>query len=214
MSLNFNSKIEDEAETLLKQELERIFRSVFKTNRKILDGLNEIKTANTWYQEAKQNPANTWYQEAKQNPDNIPNIILNHCISTIIKYVQPVLTRYLIDTFDFKIRFERGKLTVDHFFMEFSVKPFVEFIRKINGQPAGSVKLVFEISMTGKMEKIQFRSSMGRRQFTVDKLSTLFDISILEGSIISNDIHFQPFKKPIKLYHRELFEIENLTFTI
>jgi len=202
VSLNFNERREDQVKPLINQELQRILKSIFESSKKILNGLNEIKTINGWY------------KEAKEDPHKIPGIILDQCISKIIEHVQPDLDRYFIDTFKVKIRSNKGGFVVDSVELEFSIKPYVKFVRRVDEIESGITKLTFEVSLTGKMENIQFCDVMNHYRVTVGKLSSSFDISILNGSITVQYVTIHPIKKPIKLYHKEVLKLENLTFTM
>lgn len=190
---------------LIQQEFERVLGSVFESNKKIIHGFNEIKTINGWYKETK---------EGKDDPHKIPGIILDHCISKIVKNVQPELERYFIDTFKIKIRSNKGGFFVDHIELKFSIKPFVKFVRRINGIESGSTKLTFEVSLTGKMENIQFRSVMNYCEVNFEKVISSFDISVIEGSITLKNTTIHPIKKPVKLYHKEILKLENLRFIL
>jgi hypothetical protein len=202
MSLNFHNSREDNAKQLIMLEFERILESIFESNKEVLNGFNEFKTIDGWY------------KESKEDPHKIPGIILNHCVSKIVQNVQPDLKKYFIDTFKIKIGSNKEGFFVDHIELKFSTKPFVKFVRKIDGIESGATKLVFEISLTGKMENIQFRSVMNYYEVNVRKIVASFDISVIEGSIALENTTIHPIKKPVKLFHKEILKLENIDFIL
>lgn len=95
------------------------------------------------------------------------------------------------------VRFE--KIEVD-----FAVKPYVEYVRKVNRVESDKIKITFSLVLVGKVEGVVFRSNFRSRQIDVhaDSLNAFLTVSIVGSA------------NHITLCKNQLFKVENLSLTL
>jgi hypothetical protein len=182
------------------EELDRVLNAVLFSNHEIICGLNEIKTVSGWY------------SEAKKDPDKIPTIVVNEAIKRLVEHVVPTFSRFLIDKINVEIETRKGQSKIKTIEIKFAVKPYVEYIKKIDDTDVNKVKITFSIAITGKLEDITIRSDSYGRQVFIERASAVLTISILTGTVSNLYLSINPVSKPIILYHDESLKIEKISF--
>ncbi len=191
----------DDFEYKIEQELVRILTAIFSNNGRILEGFNEFKTVAHWYKELKTDPL-------LRTP-----VITNICRDEIIKSVLPILTNYMIEKLDSGVANSKDRV-INEMNIEFAVKPYVTFQKMTESIVLATSKIFFDITLRGKATNIRYNPSKNVGQVTIEKLTSSFDISISRGSITFENTTIHPILKPIKLYHQETLEIEDISFTL
>jgi hypothetical protein len=170
-------------------ELERILENILRNKEDIINGLNEVETVTSWY------------KEAKENPDNIPSIIVNEIIEKIVDEVEKPLDDFL------EIKIKTNEIGVN-----FSIKPYVKFIKKLNGKNIGDVSITFEIKFSGKLEGGRVYSDLQGRRAVAERFVTAITISIIKIRASILGLPETSWDRPIQIYHNGSLKIENLSF--
>ena len=103
---------------------------MLKDNEGIIQDINEIKTIQDWY------------TEAKTDPEKIPSIVINGILEKVLDVIASSLEDYLVDSISAKITIQKDRLEIEELEIDFSVKPYVKFIKKINSTKSSEISLL------------------------------------------------------------------------
>lgn len=101
-------------------QLRGVLENILKDNEGIIEDITEIRTIKDWY------------SEAKTDPKKIPSILMNGILEKILDIVVTSLQDYLVDSISAKINIQKDRIEIEELEIDFSVKPYVKFIKKIN----------------------------------------------------------------------------------
>ena len=203
MTLNTaNNYISGKPSEMIRKELGRILNKALSDNVEIINGLDEIKNVSTWY------------KEAKADRKNIPTIIINESIRRLIEQVEPIFSNFIIDKIKIETENHNKESKIKLIEINFSVKPFVEYLKKVDGTESNKIKIIFNISIAGKLEDITIYSDMSVNHILISRLTSNLSISIDRGTVSTFYTPIALISKPIVLDHNEYFKIENISINI
>jgi hypothetical protein len=196
----YSDSISGDFHEKLRKELTRIFDAILTDNKDKINALKEIKTIAGWY------------QESGQQPDKIPSTIINKSIERLLEYVEPYLADHLIDKIKVKIKPHLDSLEI----IEINpppIKPYVEYVKKINQVESDGIRVTFNIVLGMKLEDIRFRNFQNRQiEVYVDRLTAYLTASIIEISVSIFSMPTISFSGSIVLSNDQLLKVENLSF--
>ena len=197
-----DSSISGELHERLRKELTSIFDEVLTTNKNKINARKEIKTIAGWF------------QESGEEPDKISSTIINKSLERLLEYVEPFLADYLIDKIKIEVKphldgLERIEVNPP------PIKPYVEYIKKINQIESDGVKITFNIAFGMKLEDIRFRNYQNRQlEVYVGTLNAYLTASIVEIAVSIFSMPTISFSESLPLCNNELFKVENLSFRL
>jgi hypothetical protein len=118
----------------------------------------------------------------------------------------------LIDNISAKIRIHNEEIVVEDFEIAFSQNLYVEYVKKVDSIEYGSVKITFNIKISGKLENIRINRKENRRIVNVDKFIALVTISIVNVQVALTGVPTVSFASPIQLSYNKLMEVRDLSF--
>lgn len=157
------------------------------------DKLQGIQSAMDWYDRNKSIFDNISQDEIDRIPDAIDVINLaretkkgrdaflsklaNIVVEKIMDKVSLPFVGSMIDEIKIKTKGERKDLTFNMNFTSSVLKPYMEFILKIEGQVVKSAKLVFETAIKCTMKEINFAYGKDSSTITLGKLEGTLSVS-------------------------------------
>ena len=195
------NSIHDDFDTKIEDNLRKLLENVFTKNQKLINDLEAVQTVAGWL------------REAKKDNKKIPSMIANEAIKWLLNSIVPRLSIFLIDG----VRIETGdylnRANIKQIVVSFSLKPYIDYVMKVNGVATKKARLTFSVSLPCKLENIQFPSYVGRRYVTIEKLVASFTLSIIKIAVYVPPIPtIVPLVKPIQLCNNQYFKVENLSF--
>ncbi len=155
-----------------------------------------------------------WYRESREQQDKIPSTIFNNSIERLLEHVEPYLADHLIDKIKIKFKPDLDGLEI----IEINpppIKPYVEFVKRINQVEADGIRVTFNIELCGKLENIRFRKFRSHQiEVYVDSLSISLTASIIEISVSIFHMPSISYSGSISLCDNQLFTVENLSFLV
>ena len=139
-----------------------------------------------------------WYKEAKTEPNLNLIGLSNKIANKIVEYIVEPLLEPLIK--EIKIQIQSNSLDVkfNSKLFKSELKPYVEFINKINGKAVATIKIKFQITSEIQLNDVEVKHH--HDDLTVN-LGTL--VGILEASITSLNTPIAQYEKPIPLGKKE-----------
>jgi hypothetical protein len=185
MTTYSDSSISGDFHQRLRKELTRIFDEILTDNK---NKINAVK------------------------PDKVPSTIINKSLERLLEYVEPYLADYLIDKIGVKVKPHLDGLES----IEINpppIKPYVEYVKKINQIESDGIKVTFNIVLDMKLEDIRFRNFQNRQiEVYIDRLTAYLTASIIEITVSIFHIPTVSFSGSIELCNNQLFRVENLSF--
>jgi hypothetical protein len=195
-----DSSISGDFHQRLRKELTRIFDEILTDNKNKINAIKEMKTISGWY------------KESGEQPDKIPSTIINKSLERLLEYVGPYLADYLIDKIAVKVKPDLDGLES----IEVNpppIKPYVEYVKRINQIESDGIKVTFNIVLDMKLEDIRFRNFQNRQiEVYIDRLTTHLTASIIEITVSIFHIPTVSFSGSIELCNNQLFKVEDLSF--
>lgn len=190
----------------VEDELARILQKVITENKEIMSELPKVKEIYGWYKEIK---------DSKH--EDIPAKVVNVIIENLLDSLVCCLSKFLI--YNIKIKFENiqsNDIEIKEVELDFVVKPFVDFIKKINKIDTLKARILFKFTLAGKLEGIRIRSIPKMRNIHIEGFVGPLTISIigLEISIAQAPMIPMVLEKPIQLLGTEIFKMENITLML
>jgi hypothetical protein len=170
-------------------ELKRIFEAILTDNKDIINGLNNVETVARWY------------REAKEDPENIPSIIVNQIIEKLVAHIEKPLGDFL-----------EIKIKTNEIELNFAIKPYVKFIKRVNGKEAGNIAVTFKITFSGKLEGSRVYTDLQGQRAVADRFVAAMTVSIEKVRVSIFGFTENNWEKPIQIYHNEFLKLENLSF--
>jgi hypothetical protein len=144
-----------------------------------------------------------WYKQTKKTSDSIssPSIVLNEMVDELVKQTYPRYTNSIIDKIDNKTQFIGGSSGADFDIGIVSMKPYVEFIKIVNGDPMPPFKFTFQLDIDTRISIIKTLNT-SVSYIEIRKLGIDLKIWLLQIPYL----HLSP---PIKLTTKT-FDIHNI----
>jgi len=88
-----------------------------------------------------------WYGQTKKTSDNIsnPSLVSGEMIKELLIHVYPHYTNIIIEKTDMNTKFTDGGVQSDFDIGIVTMKPYVEFVKIVNGEPMPPAKFTFEL---------------------------------------------------------------------
>lgn len=196
ISDSFSSDIDQK----IAEELGKVIGLTLTKNERLINELNEMKTVAGWY------------GDAKKDPDKIPTIIVNETIERLLEYALPYSSKFLINSMKIEIQIHPESIKIDQVKIDFTIKPYVEYIKKADEIEMAKVKVTFSITITGKLENIKIESDLEGRQIKIGRFVAYLTISIIKAE---GSISYLPsirLSKPVILGQHQYFNIKSISF--
>lgn len=187
----------------LRERLRQVFNSAFSGSREFDNSLNTIVD---WYKEAKEAKD----EEGAWNKHVILSTVANKTTEELLSHIEPFYKDTIIDNVGIKTQFKDGA-TETSFNIEFiSIKPFVKFVKQVDGREAYSVKLLFQLNTSIYLDKLRIQNNSEAKLIRIEKIGIKLELLLLQVSISSTlGIPVITLVQPIKLGNTE-FEINDL----
>ena len=139
-----------------------------------------------------------WYKESKTKPDQNLIGLSNKIANKIVEYIIEPLLEPLLK--DIKIQIQSNSLDIkfNSELFKSELKPYVEFIKKINGKAVATIKIKFQIISEVQLNDVEIKHHSN--DLTVN-LGTL--VGRLEVSVTSLNTPIAQYEKPIALGKKE-----------
>lgn len=195
-----NSIFSNNFDTRIRDKLESVLQGVFANNERVINDLETVKTVAGWL------------REAREDKRKIPSIITNEAIKWILSGVVPYFSKFLIDNISVETDVHANDTTIKQIGLSFVLKPYVEYVMKVNSSESKKARFTFNVAISGKLENIRFPSYGVRRYITVDKLSASISVSIINIAVyVLSTPTYLPLHEPIVLCNNQVFIIEKLS---
>ena len=91
-----------------------------------------------------------WYSQAKKTSDNIsnPSLVSGEMIKELLNHVYPHYTNIILEKTDMNTKFTDGGVQSDFDIGIVTMKPYVEFVKIVDGNPMPPAKFTFELRIT------------------------------------------------------------------
>lgn len=199
--LNYDNTTYGKVQQKTTEELERVLRTVLTSNEEIINKLDDIKTVETWY------------EEAKEHPDKVPSIITNEAIRRLLENIGPQLTTFLVDKIKIELEVHRQDIKIKELEIKFSIKPYVEFIKRINRVESNKVRVTFDFALYGKLNGISVHSNnMMGREIDIDNFVASLTVSIINATVSTLYMPGASLLRSTELCSKQLYEVKNLSF--
>lgn len=193
--------VSNNLDTRLRDELKRTLRYMFANKEQIIADLEVVKIVARWL------------GEAKENEREIPSIITNEAIKWLLDIISPHISKLLIERINVETEVNAHTARISQIEISFDLKPYIEYVMKVNSIESKKARITFSVSLSGKLENVQFPFSIGRRFVTIEKLDGCLSISIIKIAVYAQSIPaVNPLIKPIVLCNKEAFRIEKLSY--
>jgi hypothetical protein len=193
--------LSDYSDTRISDVLRRALEGVLTRNQRIINDLETVQTVAGWL------------REAKHNNKKIPSIILNEAIKWLLNNLVPRLSMFLVDSIKIETGDNFKKKSIKQIEVSFGLKPYIDYVMRVNGVATKKARITFSINLVGKLENIQISSNIGRRYITIERFIASLTISIIKiGVFVPPNETIDPLLKPIQLCNNQYFKLENLSF--
>jgi len=183
----------DNIQSKVAEELEQILDTILNRNERAIKGLKAVQRVSQWYRNAKKDPI--------YEPPKIFQKIVDECITTLLQEVSPRLSNHI-----------NVKTAENSIEIKFSLKPYIEYIKRVNVTEQMKAKIEFNIEITGKLSGIRVNSNRGRRQIGIDSITCSLALSIIKAEVSLMYVPGSLLNEPIVLCAAQPFKIENLLF--
>jgi len=184
----------DNIQSKVAEELEQVLNTILNRNEQAIKGLEAIQEASEWYRNARKDPIH--------EPPKIFKKMVDECITTLLQEVSPVLSNHI------KIKAVENSIEI-----KFSLKPFIEYIKKVNRSEQMKAKIAFNLEISGNINGIRYHSDRGRRQIVIDSLNCTVVLSIIKAEVSLMHVGGSLLVEPIVLCSAQPFKVENLLFS-
>jgi hypothetical protein len=189
----------------LREKLRQSFRASFNESKEF-EGLQGVNVISDWYKEAKE----AKNEEGAYNKRVILSTVANKASDELVKQVEPFYEGTIIKNVGIRTQFKEGGVDSSFNIELISVKPFVKFVKQVDGQEFASVRFVFQLDTTLFVDKLQVRNNSQAKSIKVQKLGIELSLLLLQITIsVTLGIPVISVVQPIKLGSRK-FEINDL----
>ena len=145
-----------------------------------------------------------WYREAKKTSDNIsnPSLVSGEMVKELLKHAYPHYTNIIIEKTDMNIKSTNGGVQSDFDIEMVIMKPYVEFVKIVNGEPMPPAKFTFELDIRTYISIFKPVNNSTSEYIELKKLGIDLEILLL-------NMPYFYLSEPIKLTTKT-FEIQNI----
>jgi Double zinc ribbon len=181
---------------------------------KAFEQCKEVKNVSNWYKEVKEYKAER--QEDGDNKHAVISLISNKTINELIKHVEPYYKDSIIQSIGIDTHFREGGAKMNCSVKFASIKPFVKFVKQVNGQETISVTFRFQLDSNVYINKLQIHTNsaiVAGKSIDIDKLGVELELTLLHVTMSSIQTPVISVDKHIKLVSKK-FEIKNISFDL
>lgn len=149
---------------IIKKELFQVLEQTI-TNKQDVAKLEAVSTTLNWYKEA-----------AEQNMDF--SSLSNKIANTIIDNVVEPLVKPLLEDIQLKIDGKQAEVSFNTNHFKSELKPYVEFVKKINNADVAKIKIKFQINFDLQIRDIQVKHVEKNTTINFGNLEGIVNISI------------------------------------
>jgi len=145
-----------------------------------------------------------WYSQAKKTSDDIsnPSLVSSEMIKELLNHVYPHYTNIIIEKVDMNIKSTDGGVQSDFDIGIVTMRPYVEFVKIVNGEPMLPAKFTFELDIRTHISIFKAANSSESEYIELKKLAIELEILLLYMPYFS-------LSESIKLTTKT-FEIQNI----
>lgn len=123
-----------------------------------------------------------WYKQAKKTSDSIssPSVVLDEMINELLKHVYPHYTNFIVDKSAIKTQFIGGGMGTDFDIGIVSMKPYVEFIKIVNGEPMPPSRFTFQLDIRTHISIFKTLNTPTSKYLEIKKLGIELRIWLLQ----------------------------------
>jgi hypothetical protein len=145
-----------------------------------------------------------WYSQAKKTSDDIsnPSLVSSEMIKELLNHVYPHYTNIIIEKTDINTQFIDGGVQSDFDIGIVTMKPYVEFVKIVNGEPMPPSKFTFGLDIRTFISIFKPVNNPASDYIELKKLRIDLEILLLQ-------MPYFYVSEPIKLTTKT-FEIQNI----
>ena len=153
------------------------------------DGLDKLEAVTTIMD---------WYKEAKSKPNLNLTGLSNKIANKLVEYIVEPLLEPLVKDIKIKIQSNSLEFKFNSELYKSELKPYAEFIKKLNGNAVATIKIRFQITTEIKLNDVEIKRQNDDLMVNLGTLT-----GILETSITSLNTPIAQYEKPISLGKKE-----------
>ena len=139
-----------------------------------------------------------WYKEAKTKPNLNLIGLSNKIANKLVEYIIEPLLEPLVKDIKIKIQSNVFEIKFNTELYKSELKPYAEFLKKMNGKAVATIKIRFQINTEIKLNDVEIK------RHNDDLMANLGTFTgILEASITSLNTPIAQYEKPISLGKKE-----------
>ena len=145
-----------------------------------------------------------WYSQAKKTSDNIskPSLVSSEMIKELLNHVYPHYTNIILEKTDLNTKFTDGGVQSEFDIGIVTMKPYVEFVKIVDGNPMPPAKFTFELRIGTSVSIFKPVNNSASEYIELKKIGIDLEIFLLQMPYFS-------LSEPIKLTTKT-FEIQNV----
>ena len=145
-----------------------------------------------------------WYHQAKKTSNDIsnPSLVSSEMIKELLNHVYPHYTNIIIEKVDMNIKTTDAGVQSDFDIEIVTMKPYVEFVKIVNGEQMPPAKFTFELDISTHISIFKAANNSESEYIELKKLAIELEIFLLYMPYFS-------LSEPIKLTTKT-FEIQNI----
>ena len=153
------------------------------------DGLDKLEAVTTIMD---------WYKEAKTKPNLNLTGLSNKIANKLVEYIVEPLLEPLVKDIKIKIQSNSLEIKFNSELFKSELKPYAEFVKKMNGNSVATIKIRFQITSEIKLNDVEIKRQNDDLMVNLGTLTGL-----LEASITSLNTPIALYEKPIPLGKKE-----------
>lgn len=150
------------------------------------------------------NPNDKQSSKTNNNDDNSQSQtfskILSKLIELLSKQISLHLVKMIVKNVQIKTKEDEKSLLFDLSFKAPPIKPYIEFVKKINGAQVMAIRTVFKVDLDASLKKVNLRTTAQNKTANIEEISVRATISIKKLANISVTIN----DKSLKIYDSTL----------
>ena len=139
-----------------------------------------------------------WYKEAKTKPNLNLTGLSNKIANKIVEYIVEPLLEPLVKDIKIKIQSNSLEIKFNSKLFKSELKPYAEFVKKMNGNSVATIKIRFQITAEIKLNNVEIKRHNDDLMVNLGTLT-----GILEAAITSLNTPIAQHEKPIPLGKKE-----------
>lgn len=145
-----------------------------------------------------------WYGQAKKSSDNIsnPSLVSTEMIKELLIHVYPHYSNIIIEKVDMNIKSTDGGVQSDFDIGIVTMKPYMEFVKIVDGQPMPPAKFTFELDIRTHISIFKASNNSDSEYVELKNLAIELQILLLQ-------MPYYYVSEPMKLTTKT-FEIQNI----